>query len=280
MKKSSLSLFSNLLLKRRLESIESEARVKYVSSILAFVLVASYGCIPASDNRITFEQRDCFQSINMREISNCSYLHMKSDIVFLGENHNNPSHHEHQAQIINDMVAAGKTPSVVMEMVSEDQVSDLTTYRNGPRKKAEDLRQVLKWDETGWPALKIYAPVFQAILDHDLTLRHGAPSDKVLAEWRSGHYASDDISPYEELRQKFGPEQASAVMTSWRDQTFESHCRLMAKDDLNYATQQQLYRDRYMARQVQAAVGCRSRIRRVNCRKFSYTRRSGRAAIS
>jgi len=176
------------------------------------------------------------------------------NFVFLGETHNNPAHHLHQAQFLTDLIAKGKSPSIIMEMVSEDQINLLSAYRNGPRREAEDLRKILDWDNSGWPDFAIYAPLFQVILDHDLTLRHGAPPDETLNAWRRGEHDIDRVSPYEDLRQLYGPEKAGAVVSSWREQIMETHCGLMSEEDLGHATQQQLYRDRYMADQVKAAL--------------------------
>lgn len=174
--------------------------------------------------------------------------------IFLGETHNNPSHHIHQAKILKDLIDKGKAPSIIMEMVSEDQVQLLSSYRNGPRREVQDLRKVLDWDNSGWPDFEIYAPLFQVILDHDLTLRHGAPPDETLQAWRRGEHDIDRVSPYENLRQLYGPEKAGAIVNSWREQTDKTHCGLMSEEDLGHATQQQLYRDRYMADQVKAAL--------------------------
>lgn len=222
------------------------------------LILLNGGCV-RSDNNLEVAKIDTAFRVEVRSgTSSIKRSHLKSTlysrnslIVFLGETHNNSGHHRHQAQILKEIIAKGKTPSIIMEMISEDQVKVLSSYRNGPRRETADLRKILDWDNTGWPDFEIYAPIFQVILDHDLTLRHGASPDETLQGWRRGEHDKNRVSPYEDLRQLYGPEKAGAIVSSWREQT---HCGLMGEEDLGHATQQQLYRDRYMADQVKAAL--------------------------
>jgi len=77
-----------------------------------------------------------------------------ADIVILGEIHDNPEHHKIQADIIEKLSPA----AVVFEMVPQDK----TDMANTAIRDGRSLRQALEWDESGWPAWEIYAPVFEA----------------------------------------------------------------------------------------------------------------------
>lgn len=78
-----------------------------------------------------------------------------ADVIALGEIHDNPAHHQIQAELI----AKLKPAAIVWEMVTPEQAAEL---------KPEILQDLgaleayLQWDRSGWPEFEIYAPVFQA----------------------------------------------------------------------------------------------------------------------
>ena len=178
----------------------------------------------------------------------------KSDVVLLGESHQNAEHHLAQAKILKQIVIRGQSPTVIMEMISADQIDALNAYRNGARKDANDLAVVLRWNESGWPNFNLYAPVFEEILKGDLPLRHGAPELGVLHSWRSKNPIDDIGEPYDFLRNKFGSEKAIKVLSSWKDQIYEAHCGIIDEEDLYNATVQQMRRDKYLAHQIDKAL--------------------------
>jgi uncharacterized iron-regulated protein len=75
--------------------------------------------------------------------------------VILGEVHDNPIHHAHQAIA----VEALKPKAVVFEMLSIDQAARVT-----PRllQSEEALGAILGWEASGWPDFGMYYPVFVA----------------------------------------------------------------------------------------------------------------------
>ncbi|MEM1361009.1 MAG: ChaN family lipoprotein [Pseudomonadota bacterium] len=79
----------------------------------------------------------------------------EADIVLLGEVHDNPWHHENQAQILQHL----RPPAVVFEMLSAEQAAQANSHIGG----ISDLRRLLQWDDSGWPDFSLYAPVFEAI---------------------------------------------------------------------------------------------------------------------
>ncbi|NND00865.1 MAG: ChaN family lipoprotein, partial [Gammaproteobacteria bacterium] len=54
-----------------------------------------------------------------------------SDVVYLGEIHDNPWHHEFQVQIIEQLVHSGAQPAVGIEMFSNGQTGELMQYVDG-----------------------------------------------------------------------------------------------------------------------------------------------------
>jgi len=78
-----------------------------------------------------------------------------SDVVILGETHDNSRHHLVQTEA----VAAMQPGAVVWEMVTEEGARRLEhTAANSP----DELSRILRWAESGWPPLSMYYPVFAA----------------------------------------------------------------------------------------------------------------------
>lgn len=82
----------------------------------------------------------------------------KADIYLLGEIHDNPVHHLHQAQA----VTALRPTALVFEMLTPEQAADGAGQMRGD---AEALARALGWDGTGWPDFSLYHPIFLAAPD-------------------------------------------------------------------------------------------------------------------
>ena len=78
-----------------------------------------------------------------------------ADVVLLGEIHDNPEHHLRQAEAIASLSPA----AVVFEMLTPDQAKALA---GGVPKQAENVAELLEWDDSGWPDYTMYHPVFLA----------------------------------------------------------------------------------------------------------------------
>lgn len=85
-------------------------------------------------------------------------LAAEADVVFLGEQHDNPEHHRTQAQ----WTAALEPSALVFEMLTEAQASGLT---DEIRADATRLEAALGWHASGWPDFSMYFPIFAAAPD-------------------------------------------------------------------------------------------------------------------
>ena len=96
-----------------------------------------------------------------------------ADVVFLGEVHDNPSHHMTQAE----WVRALAPKAIVFEMVPRDvDPADISDSIDDPAA----LGDLLNWDDRGWPDFSMYYPIFQAAPDA-LFLGAEVPRDQVRA---------------------------------------------------------------------------------------------------
>lgn len=78
-----------------------------------------------------------------------------ADVVFIGEQHDNPAHHALQA----GWVEALAPKAVVFEMLTPAQAALIT---DDNRTSAETLNRALQWEESGWPDFTMYFPIFDA----------------------------------------------------------------------------------------------------------------------
>ncbi|NSY39161.1 ChaN family lipoprotein [Leisingera sp. ANG59] len=78
-----------------------------------------------------------------------------ADVVILGEVHDNPVHHQRQAQLL----MALKPKAVVWEMITSEQAESLDP---ASLDDAGQTAKMLNWARSGWPEFALYAPVFAA----------------------------------------------------------------------------------------------------------------------
>lgn len=79
-----------------------------------------------------------------------------ADIVLLGEVHDNPAHHDGQAEALVALAPA----AIVFEMLTEAQADAVTP---GLREDPGALAGTLGWAESGWPDFSMYHPLFMAV---------------------------------------------------------------------------------------------------------------------
>jgi uncharacterized iron-regulated protein len=83
-----------------------------------------------------------------------------ADVVYLGEQHDNPTHHSHQRAVVEALVARGGRPALAFEMLEEDQQADVDQAL-GRTLSARDLDERLRWRTRGWPDFGMYQPLFE-----------------------------------------------------------------------------------------------------------------------
>ncbi|SLN14505.1 hypothetical protein ROJ8625_00459 [Roseivivax jejudonensis] len=81
-----------------------------------------------------------------------------ADIVFLGEQHDNPSHHARQADLVADIAPT----ALVFEMLTEAQAAVVEPYLIAD---PDALAAALDWANSGWPDFSLYHPIFVAAPD-------------------------------------------------------------------------------------------------------------------
>ena len=80
------------------------------------------------------------------------------DVLMIGEVHDNPDHHATQAALL----AASDPSAIIFEMVTAAEAQRITPALAGD---PEALEAVLDWENSGWPAFEMYAPLFAFATD-------------------------------------------------------------------------------------------------------------------
>ncbi|NVK14293.1 MAG: ChaN family lipoprotein [Rhodobacteraceae bacterium] len=97
----------------------------------------------------------CVSGAGADELSGAAETLRGADVVILGEVHDNPVHHQRQAQILLEL----QPRAVVWEMITAVQAEGLEAGILGD---AEQAAKALNWADSGWPEFGLYAPVFAA----------------------------------------------------------------------------------------------------------------------
>ena len=78
-----------------------------------------------------------------------------AQIVLIGETHDNPAHHEAQAEIVSDV----KPTALVFEMLAIEHAARVDSELIDDQ---QAMRAALEWDASGWPDFAMYYPIFAA----------------------------------------------------------------------------------------------------------------------
>lgn len=166
------------------------------------------------------------------------------DVVFLGEVHDNPAHHEHQVAAL----LAIKPKAVVFEMLTAEIAKKVTPELLGNKDK---LDAALDWANSGWPSFDMYFPVFVASAEAAI---YGAqvPRDAAIAAAMGGDVAAS----FGARAQEFGLlEDLPAEQQAEREaMQLASHCNALPEEMLPGMVLAQRMRDAALARAATEAL--------------------------
>lgn len=168
-----------------------------------------------------------------------------ADYVLLGENHDNPAHHQLQARII-DSLAWPAVAVAGFEQLNTDQAVALDTWLQDAPEGTSGLDTALDWARSGWPDWTLYEPVFAAVLGRGWRpLELMFPAATVNAVFSGGVGAALDADATEKLQidTVFNREQRLAMQALMAD----SHCGRMPPEHLPAMADVQIARDAHMA---------------------------------
>jgi uncharacterized iron-regulated protein len=161
--------------------------------------------------------------------------------ILLGETHDNPVHHRHQAWIIQQLAEHGRTVGVAFEMISQSQYEIITKHT---LHSASEVFDVLNWEQTGWPERKLYEPVFSAALQAHYKLFPANIARDRLNSIIKGDNESIPKDIAQRLEDNPLPPDMDAAL---RKEIDESHCHMLPEDMVHAMMMGQRVRDAVMA---------------------------------
>jgi uncharacterized iron-regulated protein len=94
----------------------------------------------------------------------------RANFVLLGERHDNPDHHQLQADILRSLIALGRRPAVGFEMFGLDDATAIANHLAAAPNDAAGLGTAVNWNKRGWPDWAMYQPIAEAALQAKLRI--------------------------------------------------------------------------------------------------------------
>jgi uncharacterized iron-regulated protein len=92
-----------------------------------------------------------------------------SAVIYVGESHNQMEHHRIQLAILQELLKAGRSPVVAMEMFRKEQQPVLDRWSQGMLSEEEFLKEV-QWDTTWGFDFSLYKPILEVVRERRLRL--------------------------------------------------------------------------------------------------------------
>jgi uncharacterized iron-regulated protein len=173
-------------------------------------------------------------------------------VVVLGEKHDNPDHHALQAQAIDALVARGRKPAVVFEMIARSQQAALDEARARAPRDVDAIAAALDWQRSGWPEWSLYRPVFESAVRHGLPIVAGSlDRAQVMEVARRGTAA---LEPAFVAEHRLGEPSTDASADALREEMRQAHCSMLPESMLDTMVLVQRARDAMLASQAHAAL--------------------------
>ncbi|UVT15829.1 MAG: ChaN family lipoprotein [Nitrospira sp.] len=95
----------------------------------------------------------------------------RHDIVYLGEEHHNPSHIQAALKVLDQLVADGIDPTIGMEMFGWDGQQALDGYISTTQPVTNEFLEQVRWKQNWGGAFEDYAPLVTFARDHRISVR-------------------------------------------------------------------------------------------------------------
>ena len=156
-------------------------------------------------------------------------------LLLLGEQHDEPSHHRLELEMVSALAGRGVLAALAIEMAD----SPASTAGLAPRAGEDEVRRALRWDAQGWRWAD-YGPAVMA------AVAAGVPVVGANLERTRLRAAMDDASLDGQLPGPAIKAQQQAIR--------EGHCGLLPESQIGPMTRMQIARDRGMAATLAALV--------------------------
>lgn len=165
--------------------------------------------------------------------------------VLLGEKHDNPRHHQLQAELLTRISTGGRRPALVWEMLPRAAQESLDAYLARPDPNPDDFAKAVDWAKLGWGDWSLFRPIAAAALALGVPQRAGGldrPDTRRVA--RGGLTALPaDLAG----RLRSGEPLSGAQRRLIEDAVYQGHCGFVPRDRLGPMISVQITRDLALA---------------------------------
>ncbi len=181
-------------------------------------------------------------------------------IVLLGEVHDNAEHHRVRGDILwprlePRFATRDLRPAAVFEHIDTSQRERLDTFyaiAGRRQRQAADLLRALLWDRSGWPAERIFEPLFDAALRAKLPILPGsAPRGRAGALARG---TAADITDAEAAALDLARSMPAPLVAALEDDLQASHCGMTPSVGFGTMSLTQRLADAHLAGQLLEGV--------------------------
>jgi uncharacterized iron-regulated protein len=170
--------------------------------------------------------------------------------VLLGEKHDDADHHRLQARLVQALVAAGRRPAVLFEMLDAEQAPALSRFLQSHPADASGLDAAVDWAASGWPDWAWYRPIADAALAARLPIA-AANLSRATAR-RLARQGLGALDPGEAAALGLDHRLAAVIAARMADEVREAHCGTVSEPALSRMVLVQRARDATMgARMVE-----------------------------
>ncbi|WP_163835797.1 ChaN family lipoprotein [Spartinivicinus ruber] len=162
----------------------------------------------------------------------------KVDVLYLGEAHDNPIHHQNQLAILEYLQKKGKLTGVVMEMLNTDQQAKID-QAYGKVKSQTELYKWLEWqDVKGWQ-WEFYGPMMWLAINNNIPLKAGNITRKQVMGLYHNSTRPKAEGPY-----------ADSIRAPLAKRIEEAHCNKIDAKSLEAMVNIQQTRDKKLAEEA------------------------------
>jgi uncharacterized iron-regulated protein len=170
--------------------------------------------------------------------------------VLLGEVHDSADAHRAQLRLVDALLAHGRTPALVFEMIDADRQPAIDAARTAGVRDPDALAVAVSFDREGWP-WHFYRPLFAVALAHDLPIVAGnAPRGETRGLVMRGLASMDPARAHTLGIDEPLPEAAQETL---RAEMRESHCNMLPESMLDGMALAQRARDGALAERMVAS---------------------------
>jgi uncharacterized iron-regulated protein len=147
-------------------------------------------------------------------------------VILLGEQHDNPAHHQIQAEIVERLGREGRLRAVVFEQIDWTNQGVLSQLKSS---NLEDLPKKIEWDKSGWPSYEYYRPIIETAVKYKAkVIAGGLPKNRLKLLYSHGYQGGFTASEIESLRLRTPLDGEAVALIS--KEIFEGHCKMIPED--------------------------------------------------